>query len=380
MSLSCLGCNLKYIFMAVLSVSFTTLMFLTFKGVMLRSTVVPIRRNTVAILNRTNPSKTGWREHIFDMRGNDVMVFLHIQKTGGTIFGNHLIKDLDIERPCACTKESRRLPKKGWSRVCHCFRPGSTRIWLFSRFHLGWPCGLHADWTEHKECVPKYMNKREGRNKLRKFIYITILREPVSRFVSEFYFVLRKGDMWRSATLRCNGRSPTKEELPLCFERENLSDITFEEFIGCPWNLAFNRQTRMLADLRRVNCYNTTGISTEKRGKVMLESAMRNLREMAFFGLTEYQEESQYLFEKTFGLKFQDPFTQFNLSETTAGTKTPKFNSSMLSQIKALNSLDLKLYEFARDLFFKRSKRFRKTDRISMKKRSSSIKDVGQDY
>lgn len=37
----------------------------------------------------------------FDMtRRSDVMVFLHIQKTGGTVFERHLIKDLDIEHPC----------------------------------------------------------------------------------------------------------------------------------------------------------------------------------------------------------------------------------------------------------------------------------------
>ena len=34
----------------------------------------------------------------------DVMVFLHIQKTGGTTFGKHLVQDIDLERPCDCHK------------------------------------------------------------------------------------------------------------------------------------------------------------------------------------------------------------------------------------------------------------------------------------
>lgn len=362
MTFKCFGSNLKNIFAAVLLASIATVMLLVFKG-SLRSAVVPVRKT--AVVNRTKMDKKLFGQK-FDMRGNDVMVFLHIQKTGGSMFGAHLINNLDIERPCACPRKrsrSRHIPIK---RYCNCFRPGSSRIWLFSRLHLGWPCGLHADWTEHRECVPKYMNKREGHNKLRKFVYITILREPVSRFLSEFYFVVKKGDMWRTASLRCNGRSPTRDELPPCFEREDLSDITFEEFIGCPWNLAFNRQARMLADLRRVNCYNTTGMLTEERGKLMLESAMRNLREMAFFGLTEYQEESQYLFEKTFGLKFLVPFTQLSESETTAGAALPKLNSSLLAEVKTLNSLDIELYVFARNLFFKRLKHFKKADGISM--------------
>lgn len=33
----------------------------------------------------------------FDMDAHDVMVFLHIQKTGGTSFGKHLVLDLDLK-------------------------------------------------------------------------------------------------------------------------------------------------------------------------------------------------------------------------------------------------------------------------------------------
>ena len=32
----------------------------------------------------------------------DVMVFLHIQKTGGSTFGRHLVEDIDLDRPCYC--------------------------------------------------------------------------------------------------------------------------------------------------------------------------------------------------------------------------------------------------------------------------------------
>lgn len=33
----------------------------------------------------------------FDLDAHDVMVFLHIQKTGGTSFGRHLVMDLDLK-------------------------------------------------------------------------------------------------------------------------------------------------------------------------------------------------------------------------------------------------------------------------------------------
>ena len=61
----------------------------------------------------------------------------------------------------------------------------------------------------------------------------------------------------------------------------------------------------MLANLELVNCYNTTGMSRDARDTIMLESAKENLLRMAFFGLTELQAESQYIFQGTFNLQFR---------------------------------------------------------------------------
>ena len=95
------------------------------------------------------------RKFDFDISGNDVLVFLHIQKTGGTTFGKHLVNNLDVYPPCNCVKGRRRCP---------CLRPGSSKqLWQFSRFSSGWSCGLHADWTELKSCVPEELDRREGR-------------------------------------------------------------------------------------------------------------------------------------------------------------------------------------------------------------------------
>ncbi|NWH69820.1 H6S3B sulfotransferase, partial [Piaya cayana] len=88
----------------------------------------------------------------FDMRGRDVIVFLHIQKTGGTTFGRHLVRNIRLEQPCAC---------RAGQKKCACHRPGGDKdTWLFSRFSTGWSCGLHADWTELTSCVPAAMERR----------------------------------------------------------------------------------------------------------------------------------------------------------------------------------------------------------------------------
>lgn len=90
----------------------------------------------------------------FDLIGRDVIVFLHIQKTGGTTFGRHLVKDLNLENPCVCTKKRKR---------CDCFRPNTdNKQWLFSRYSTGWKCGLHADWTELTDCVEDALDEYEN--------------------------------------------------------------------------------------------------------------------------------------------------------------------------------------------------------------------------
>ena len=103
---------------------------------------------------------------VFDITGRDVIVFLHIQKTGGTIFGRHLVKDLNVPSPCLCPRKRKR---------CDCFRPNTqNEQWLFSRYSTGWKCGLHADWTELTDCVEDALNEYEGSAKKRRLDLSTL--------------------------------------------------------------------------------------------------------------------------------------------------------------------------------------------------------------
>jgi hypothetical protein len=63
--------------------------------------------------------------------------------------------------------------------------------------------------------------------------------------------------------------------------------------MACHYNLASNRQTRMLADLSLVGCYNSS-LSSSDRDQLMLASAKHNLKYMPFFMLTEYQKVSVF--------------------------------------------------------------------------------------
>ena len=93
----------------------------------------------------------------FDIKGDDRIVFLHIQKTGGTTFGRHPVGSIQLEQPFEC-----RMGQK----ACTCHRPGKRETWLFFRFSTVWSCGLHADWTELTSCMPALVDgKRDARQR-----------------------------------------------------------------------------------------------------------------------------------------------------------------------------------------------------------------------
>ena len=129
--------------------------------------------------------------------------------------------------------------------------------------------------------------------------------------------------------------------------------VTLEEFMSCKHNLANNRQTRMLANLTLVGCYDHNAITdSDERDRILLDSAVENLRQMAFFGLTERQADSRFLFERTFGIRFKHEFVQFNNTHAHKADIT----DSEITEVQKLNRLDLALYKFASRLFDERIK------------------------
>jgi hypothetical protein len=114
----------------------------------------------------------------------------------------------------------------------------------------------------------------------------------------------------------------------------------------------------MLANLSLSGCYKHDVMAHEARDCIMLKSAKQNLRQMAFFGLTEYQHETKYLFERTFGLKFRKDFIQYNRTHSSEVGVTLR----QQRRIRKLNTLDMELYRYANNLFFQRLKSIRKED------------------
>lgn len=123
-----------------------------------------------------------------------VLVFLHIQKTGGSDFDRAIVKHLLLRRNQkfvrACEKtpmfnfietKQRRSTKAQKFKKYQCVRGNNSGSpfdnWYFSRQTFGWVCGLHPDMADLKNCVHGYYPNLEERD----FFYFTILRNPFQR-------------------------------------------------------------------------------------------------------------------------------------------------------------------------------------------------------
>lgn len=199
------------------------------------------------------------RKFQFDLFKDDVLVFLHIQKTGGTSFGKRLVHDLLSVKPCECYIDRKH---------CKCIRPTANELnmteideqqkykskyWLFSRYSTGWACGLHADWTRLQFCTENALNKLEKVKLRRRYFFITLLREPVARFLSEYGHV-RRGATWRTSRYSCadefdnldTNEFKSDELINLkqskCYKGVDWRGVELEDYLKCDTNLAINRQ------------------------------------------------------------------------------------------------------------------------------------------
>lgn len=108
----------------------------------------------------------------------------------------------------------------------------------------------------------------------------------------------------------------------------------------------------MLANLSLVHCYDYHAMPRDQRDAIILQSAKDNLQAMAFFGITEYQAATQYLFERTFKLRFIEDFVQYNQTHASQVDITP----NQRQDVQKVNALDIELYRYAKELFFQRLK------------------------
>lgn len=152
--------------------------------------------------------------------------------------------------------------------------------------------------------------------------YITVLRDPIERVISHYYFVQQHPEHYLHGVSR---------------------GMSLEEYVtsGCSNELA-NDQTRLLAG---------GAIDTPSE---MLAIAKQNLeRHFAVVGLTEEFDQSLLLMQRCFG--WRSPFyLKRNVTRHPSKAQLP---AATLRVVEQHNQLDLELYRFARERFHARVRR-----------------------
>jgi hypothetical protein len=149
------------------------------------------------------------------------------------------------------------------------------------------------------------------------------------------------------------------------------NNITLERFVSFDCNLGFNRQTRMLAsfDPNFTVCdYLYHQGMNNSYDQELFNRGVQGLHSLSWFGLLEYQEESRKLFQENFNKKFlfrngpkpprlRKVDKRFELIQSTIRN----LSATTKLKIERLNSLDIRLYQYAVKLFFERLKIFNVT-------------------
>jgi len=232
------------------------------------------------------------------------VIFLHLVKTAGTTLNQVLNREYSNILSFYIPKEEKVLFEDFKKKL------KNKRIDLIrGHFEFGWHIFLSKP-----------------------FVYFTILRDPIDRVLSEYYYILGKTD------------HPFYNEIA----KKNVSLADFVK----NWN-APNLQTRKISGKMFAN---NSGIpllqNIEINDNNMLEIAKENLdKYFAVVGLSENFDETLILLKREFGWDWP-----FYTRQNVTTSKIPRENipGATIEMIKGYNQLDIELYEYARQLLYEK--------------------------
>ncbi|GAA5142019.1 sulfotransferase family 2 domain-containing protein [Thalassotalea piscium] len=196
-------------------------------------------------------------------------------------------------------------------------------------------------------------------------IWLTFLRSPVERVVSQYHNHLHEARQPKSWIDRV--QNTKTEDIPISDEWREYHKL-MKDYTLIDWVTSENRHANATAcNLQTqsfINRYQTdeTGCRIDKRDwsiydEDLVNEAKRNLaNNFQFIGLQEYFDLSLDIFSMTFGrYPFSDSSaftTNLNIDKTLGSKYDLAFETRSL--IEKRNSMDMELYQFAKELFFNR--------------------------
>lgn len=220
---------------------------------------------------------------------------------------------------------------------------GSTLHWIIERQYEPNPI-FTIDGSRFRESIDEFKRLPEEQRRkikvlkghmyfgLHEFLpgpssYITILRDPIERVISTYYYTLlhpNQGD----------------------FETVTSQRMSLKDFVSSGINrMVNNGQTRILCGEPKLDA----DIAFGQCPAEMLELTKRNLREhFAIVGLLERFDESLILLKRTFGWKLPLYYLH-NITRDRLSKKA--VSKDALSTIEKYNGLDIELYRYAKQMF-----------------------------
>lgn len=232
-------------------------------------------------------------------RKEQTIIFLHIPKTGGVTLHSIIDNIYPVGNIYTIDPAKDEKPLKKLKKLPH----EEKRNIKVLRGHMGF--GRH-------EVLPQTCT------------YITMLRDPVDRIISHYYYVLQ--------TLG--------HEL---HERVKLLKMDLKEYVTSGISRELNNgQTRVISGLKSDYHY---GENPQER----LMTAKNNLRKyFSVIGLTEKYEETLILLKREFGWDW--PFYR-RVNVTKGKVARENIPASTIETIREYNQLDIELYDYAMKLF-----------------------------
>lgn len=225
----------------------------------------------------------------------EALIFLHLMKTGGHTLHKLLRHKYDAD-----------------ARFYYSQRPGRTLADFLA---------LSAAQRDRLRFIHGHLDFGFHEMLSQPCTYITLLRQPIKRMISLYYFVYYH---------------------PSRYDPINNPPLSFQDYISPERILVDNGQTRKIAG-QASNDFPFGGCTLE-----LLDIAKRNLRDrFLMVGITERFEESLVMLRHLIGLK--------TLLHTKANTNPAKPESEPLSDADmelaiAYNQLDLQLYDYGNQL------------------------------
>lgn len=255
-------------------------------------------------MHPTSPAKThslneSHETQLDILQPDEALIFLHVMKTGGTslfkILRQHFPEEVRFhysEKPQKTLDYFNRLPQERRDRL----------RFLHGHFHLG------------------FFDSRLQQSTR----YITMLRHPLNRVISLYYFLHKNPNSRIPDTERCQ---------------------TLQEYLGRRWVEVDNGQTRRIAG------DSSHQIPFGECTPALLNMAKKNLDDFLMVGVTERFDESLIVLKHALNME-RILYSRFN--ENSRKPKSEVLDSTDIEFINAHNQLDAELYRYANMLLDKK--------------------------